>query len=577
MPGHVTTIDDTRAASQRESAGGLPPVAGCAADKTLVVDLRRDAIEGDLVGQAFLRLVLLLPTRPTKSLAEIVDRCVSSARQNAACRVCLVSSFRVHFGDYAMSALEESIRARFQDAGLDTVVLRAGHVIDRDPGARSGWARLAPWYPLVPASVVSVFLDRKELDSAIDRVCGSQSRVHHRRLTLLGRRRPLRDVLIELVRPGMLTSCLTAVARVLSWLQIGRIAGLVLSGLARYDPVPKCWHVATLKPNTVRELLSLYNPLNQRHVAIAGYNTGVTHFGWKYPDRAVVSTVASGRLVRVGNRTVTVDAGVLLKQVIGQLRARGKELYVVPNYSYISMGTTFMVPVHGSGSEISTLGDSIEQALVYDVAVDRIFSIRRGDERFGRYMYNPPSGILVLRLRLRIRDKARYFLRRSRLQSPSAADIWHTFRDPAASNIELRKSRAADDFVDVAKYDTTPSDDRESLEIPRDSIGRVWDRLEENPVTSWLFHTYVRNCGYHVELFLNEPEFEIFWEAHKALPLSKLQLRLVKCDGLSHSPFGDCDRISVDIFMKRRNSAAFVSFMKEHLPHARFNPGKHSM
>jgi hypothetical protein len=57
----------------------------------------------------------------------------------------------------------------------------------------------------------------------------------------------------------------------------------------------------------------------------------------------------------------------------------------------------------------------------------------------------------------------------------------------------------------------------------------------------------------------------------------KLQLRLVKRDGLSHSPFGDCDRISVDIFLKRRHSATFLSFMKDHLPHARYNPGKHSV
>ncbi len=113
------------------------------------------------------------------------------------------------------------------------------------------------------------------------------------------------------------------------------------------------------------------------------------------------------------------------------------------------------------------------------------------------------------------------------------------------------------------------------MEVPRDSIGRLWDRLEENPVSSWLFHAFVRKCGFHVELFLNEAEFEVFWRAHTTLPLSKIQL--VKADGLSNSPFGDCDRISADIFMKRKNSAAFLKFMQENLPNARFNPGKHSM
>src|SRR5262249_43950354 len=169
---------------------------------------------------------------------------------------------------------------------------------------------------------------------------------------------------------------------------------------------------------------------------------------------------------------------------------------------------------------------------------------------------------------LRIRDRSRYFVKRSRLQSPSAADILETFADPDAANIEIRKSRAGDRAVDVSRYFTAASDGQ-TLEVPRDSIGRLWDRVEENPVTSWLFHTYVRRCGFHVELFLDKREFEVFWRLHATLPLAKIQLRLVRCDHLSHSPFGDCDRIAVDLFMQRRHSAAFLAFMKEHLPHAR--------
>jgi hypothetical protein len=396
-------------------------------------------------------------------------------------------------------------------------------------------------------------------------------------LTLLGCHCPLRGVLSRSVSPGAPARFTVGVAHVLSWLQVGRVAGLILSAVARFHRPLQQWPRTALRPRTVRELLGLYHPLNQRHVALAGYNTGVTHFGWKYPGRTVVSTVASGRLIRVGEKTVTVDAGVLLKRVVPELAARGKELYVVPNYSYISMGTSFMVPIHGSGSEVSTLGDTIEQALVYDPVCDRIMSIRRGDERFGRLMYDGESGILVLRLRLRIRDKTRYFVQRSRLESPSAAEIWRTLSDDGASNVELRKARAADSTVQVSRYFTAPTEDQQALEVPRDSIGRLWDRLEENAVSSWLFHTLVRKFGFHVELFLDEQEFDTFWRWHASLPLSKLQLRMVKCDGLSNSPFGDCDRIAVDIFMSRRNSSRFLSFMKEHLPHARYNPGKHSL
>ena len=642
MSSHVMTIDDVLPASPRELVGSLPYGAPDTAvgATTLVVDLRgglgfefaaRDSLEPnstlvvsdcnrsefacarltcdefvssadpfgepgsspDLAGQTCFRLVLFLPHRPqafdkaAKSRAAVIDRCVSIAARNAPCLVCLVGSIRMHDGHDELSDFEESSISRFQNVGSQTIVLRTGHVIDPVRRWPVAWSRFAEWHRLVPATAVSVFLNRDELFSAIDRAGTTPFGMRNRRLALLGRRRPLREVLAEfvqpacmqpeVVQPGARTSLAARLATLLSWLQVGRIAGLFLAAAGRFYRPLQRWQVSTLNPRSISELLSLYHPLNQRYVALAGYNTGVTHFGWKHPGKTVIRTTGSGRLVRVRGQTVTVDAGVLLKQVIQELSARGKELYVVPNYSYISLGTTFMVPVHGSGSEVSTLGETIEQALIYDPAADKILRIRRSDELFGRSMYNPSSGILVLRLRLRVRDKSRYFVKRSLLNSPSAADIWRTFSDSEATNIELRKSQAADPTVSVSKYFTTLSGDNESLEIPRDSIGRLWDRLEENAVTSWLFHTYVRKCGFHVELFLDECEFDIFWRSHAALPLSKLQLRLVKRDGLSHSPFGDCDRISVDIFMKRRHSAPFLSFMKEHLPHARYNPGKHTM
>jgi hypothetical protein len=87
----------------------------------------------------------------------------------------------------------------------------------------------------------------------------------------------------------------------------------------------------------------------------------------------------------------------------------------------------------------------------------------------------------------------------------------------------------------------------------------------------------VRRFGYHVELFLDEHEFGIFWQAHQQLPLIKIQLRFVRRDGLPHSPIGDRDCISADLFMRRSSSARFLRFMRSQLPHARYNPGKHSL
>jgi hypothetical protein len=530
-----------------------------------------------LPGQYPFRLVIFLPSESSESIGRVVDRCVALAASHSACLVCLVSSLNMVEGSDELSEFEKSVVSRFENVVAKTVVLRTGRVVDPIHRWPLSFANRDAWYPLVPESVASVFLSRAQLFAAVDRAGRGELAGRCRRLIVLGTRRALREVLAEFFKPSPETDSIPVLATLLSWLQVGRLANLVLSAASRFYRPLQRWRFSTLNPRSTGELLRLYHPLNQNYIALAGYNTGVVHFGWKYPGRTVVRTTGSGRLVRVGERTVTADAGVLLKRVIQELAARGKELYVVPNYSYVSLGTTFMVPVHGSGSEVSTLGETIEEVLVYDPATDRIVKLRRDDERFGRWLYNPSSGILVLRLKLRVRDKSRYFVKCSELTAPAAAQIWQTFADPEAANIELRKTRAADDAVSVRKYYTTSSGDADTMEIPRDKIGRIWDRLEENAVTSWLFHTYVRKCGFHVELFLDEPEFEVFWGAHANLPLSKIQLRLVKRDGLPSSPFGDRDRISIDIFMKRRDSVAFLSFMKEHLPHARFNPGKHSM
>src|SRR5262245_33449296 len=99
--------------------------------------------------------------------------------------------------------------------------------------------------------------------------------------------------------------------------------------------------LAELKPASNAELLSIYNPLSIQNVALAGYNTGVDHFGWSFPGRTVVKTVGAGRVMRMRGESLVVDAGVTLKRTIEFLSHAGRELLVVPNYSYIGMGTAF--------------------------------------------------------------------------------------------------------------------------------------------------------------------------------------------------------------------------------------------
>ena len=114
------------------------------------------------------------------------------------------------------------------------------------------------------------------------------------------------------------------------------------------------------------------------------------------------------------------------------------------------------------------------------------------------------------------------------------------------------------------------------VEIPRDSIGRLWDRLEENALTSFLMHALTRWFAWHVELFFTAEEFKTFWQTHRSLPLRKIQLRYIRRDGLPHSPFCEHDCVSADMFMLRWSRKKFEAYLKETFAVVRSNPGKHS-
>jgi hypothetical protein len=287
----------------------------------------------------------------------------------------------------------------------------------------------------------------------------------------------------------------------------------------------------------------------------------------------------SGQDVDIGTigTHFTVDAGLTLKHCIQELNRHDREFYVVPNYSWISMGTLFFVPVHGSGSQVSTLGDTIEEVLLYDGESEEFIFARRGDRLFRDAMYDTSRHRLLLRLTLRVKPKSVYSVRQETLDNPSAEDILKVFEDPDASNVEIRKNRAANTEIDIRRYYVDSPTTAGALEMPRDSIGRVWDRLEETPIASTVFHWFVRTFAFHVELFLLPEEFLIFWQHHKSLPISKIQLRQILKDGITHSACRQASCISADLFMTRNNRDVFLGFISTHLPNVRFNPGKQSL
>jgi hypothetical protein len=365
---------------------------------------------------------------------------------------------------------------------------------------------------------------------------------------------------------------------VLALVGIGQLAALFFGVIARYQPALRRWNIATLQPGSFRQLLALYNKYNYRHVKVVGYNNGVNHFGHRHPGKTVVSTVRLDRVVRSGPGAIRADCGATIRKARDFLNAAGQDLYVIPNYSYVCLGTAFFVPIHGSAAAYSCVADTITKAVLYDPVLDRLISSTRDDPDFRERAYDLDADVLLLRLSLTVKPKSRYYVHQQELDNPGADVLLDALRDPKAANAEIRKSNAAGSAVQVIKYYNDAEDsDSPVLELPRDSLGRLWDRLEENPVTSFLMHALTRHLAFHVELFFTAEEFATFWKDHGGLPLRKIQLRYIKKDGLPRSPFRDHDCVSSDTFMFRKHRGAFEEYLKRTFAVVRANPGKHSV
>jgi hypothetical protein len=522
-------------------------------------------------------LVLFLGPRLTDRDRGTLDDLLRLAGESATELIAVVSTFRAHLGDRNALRAEEHVLARAEDLLARVVVFRPSDVLS--PGSRAAaWLRrLGFLYPLVPRRLRGCCLNGQELFAAIEAQRRAAGPRGPRVLTLLGPNRPWREWMVEHGARGSWRFCLTAACAVLSLLMVGHIAGAVLALLARWRPTLRRWCLDTLRPGSLAELLALCNPYNYRHVKVVGYNNGVVHFGQRYPDKTVVSTVGCNRVLLAGPDVLRADCGTTVRKALDFLAGAGLELPVVPNYSYVALGTAFFVPIHGSAADFSTIADTITRVVLYDPVRDRTIDATRDEPDFREHVYNLRSEVVLLGLYLKVKPRSRYYVRRETLCGPTSADILEALRDGKASNVEIRKSSAARDEVTVARYYKDPGEAPSPvLELPRDALGRLWDRLEENPVTSFLMHALTRHFAWHVELFFTEDELATFWEGHRRLPLRKLQLRYIRRDGMPHSPFREHDCVSIDLFLLRWHKERFDAYLRETFPVVRFNPGKQS-
>src|SRR5262249_19194935 len=147
-------------------------------------------------------------------------------------RVCVVSTFRVHFGDLRAADVEARVLDRLKGSAAGTVLFRPGHVLSPHSRA-SAWLR-ALWfcYPLVPNRFTSCFVDGEELSAAPAQELTGPPPRKGATYPLLGPNRAWRDVLREHADRNPARRGLAAAATVLGLLGIGRLAGLLFSACA---------------------------------------------------------------------------------------------------------------------------------------------------------------------------------------------------------------------------------------------------------------------------------------------------------------------------------------------------------
>lgn len=533
-----------------------------------------DALSTDSLAGA----VVFLSRKGTERDCGLLEAVVEIATEKGAGCVCLVSSFQVHFGDRRARQAEEWAIARWRGFPGRVVVFRPGPIHSSCSRLSDRLRKLRFLASVVPERFKSCCVEGDELFAAIEQELTSPDSRKRRTFTLLGSNRPWKDLLARESRERPLPVFVRLAALLLRVLLLGQLAGLILDCFARWLPRLRAWNFDSLRPNSVRELLALYNKYNYRHVKIVGYNNGVIHFGQHYPGKTILSTVGCNRVARLRGDLARFDGGVIIRQAMEKLRAEDKELHVVPNYSYVSMGTAYFIPIHGSASKYCTVAETIEQVCLYDPVEDHFFTVSRQDDAFGHYMYNLSANVLLLQLTLKVKKKSHYYVKVQKLTSLSSRQILDFFQDAKVSNVEIRKAGSASSEVKIYQYYTSPPDgDADALELPRDTLGSLWDRLESTPIASALFHGLTRRFAHHVELFLQEEDFATFWETHRALPLSKIQLRYIRRDGFPNSPFREHDCVSADLFMLKKYKRAFEAYVKETFRAARMNPGKHSM
>ena len=278
------------------------------------------------------------------------------------------------------------------------IVLRVGFELEDFFSSRVGkW--LTALHPVIPRAACSCFLPRRRVLQVAhalgQRNCHEQTVVRPgtrptvRIVTLLGENRRLADICAQRFAEQHSFRMTNIIAHGLRLCAVRVLATAAFHGAKQFSLSLRSFDCKVLEPTQVAELLELFHSDNRDDVVLAGYNTGMTHFGWKYPRKTILKTVGSGRLIRVGGNFVDVDAGVTLKEAADALRQAQQGILRRPELLLYRNGDdVYGAPFMGRESPFPHSGETIEKIVYYDASDDCIHVARAGDAEFHRTMYH---------------------------------------------------------------------------------------------------------------------------------------------------------------------------------------------
>src|SRR5579862_1974720 len=123
----------------------------------------RATLAGTEGSQHLSSLVLFLSPQLTAGDRRALDDLLGKLAGKKLDSVCVVSSFRIHFGDRNAAATEAHVLDRVKTLGARTVVVRAGHVLTPQSRTTSWLRQLGGFGALVPARLRSCFVRGAEL------------------------------------------------------------------------------------------------------------------------------------------------------------------------------------------------------------------------------------------------------------------------------------------------------------------------------------------------------------------------------------------------------------------------------